>query len=543
MKKKLISMLLAAVMVLGVTACGQAEVVDSSVASDAVVESEVAEAGEVVYPLGAEDKTVTIAMMSYNFKIAGDCTDIADTPFWEQYEKNVGVDLEVEMFETEDAFNLMLAGGDLPDIIMWGPVLTNGGREGMYEDEIIDTLSAEELAKWAPDYAAKLAGNDTARKVLTMENGEIVGFGSWSSDPRMRSTNGMIVRGDWMDDLGIEAPQTPDELLDMLRAFKTEKGAEYPMALTAHRMNLLFGYGFFSSPYGLISGGDYVVDGKYDYGYYQPEFKEYLKLFNTMYEEGLINPDYLTLEQTTVDGMLYDGRTGMVQQSVIAGLGSYIPAMAEVNPDAELRGIGSLPQADGSKAFYGATELLVGSFQGIITTACEDKELAMKVLNYGYTDAGQLFFSFGTEGVSYEMVDGVPTYTELITNNEDGFVMGQMLHQYSRAGAFWPWCAMYEYFVQTTSHPVQRAAVEAWDNNDRYVYMTPPVEVAEEDMAEYSRISTDVSTYYNEMRAKFISGELDIDAEFDNYIQGLKDRGIETMREMMQTAVDKFNAL
>lgn len=73
--------------------------------------------------------------------------------------------------------------------------------------------------------------------------------------------------------------------------------------------------------------------------------------------------------------------------------------------------------------------------------------------------------------------------------------------------------------------------------------MTPPVKIADEDAEEYSRISADVSTYYREMRAKFISGEVDIDAEFDNYIQGLKDRGIDTMIEMKQAALDKFNAL
>lgn len=542
MKKKLISFLLAATMVLSVTACGSEETPASSEAGNASVEaSQEVEAEGITYPIDT-DETLKIAMMSYDFKIAGDCTNIADTPFWAAYQEKTGVKLEVEVFETEDAYNLMLAGGDLPDIIMWAPVLTNGDAEGMIEDEIITTLSWEELDKWAPDYSAAVKADDVRRKILTLPSGDIIGFANWNGDPSMGSTNGMIVRGDWMDDLGIEAPQTPDELLDMLRAFKTEKGAEYPMALTSHRMNLLFSYGFFSSPYGLVNGGEYVKDGVYEIGYYQPEYKEYLKLFNTMYEEGLINPDYLTLEQTTVDGMLYDGRTGMVQQSVIAGLGNYIPALAETIPDAELRGIGSLPQADGSKAFYGATEGTVSAFKGIITTGCDNKELAMKFLNYGYTEEGQLFMQFGIEGESYDMVDGVPTYSEVITNSPDGFTMGQMCHQYSRAGSFWPYVAMLPYFEQNTAHPVQRAAVAAWDNNDRYEYMVPPVQIAEEDQSEYSRISTDVSTYANEMRAKFISGELDIDAEFDNYIAGLKDRGIDTQIEIIQKALDVFNS-
>ena len=77
---------------------------------------------------------------------------------------------------------------------------------------------------------------------------------------------------------------------------------------------------------------------------------------------------------------------------------------------------------------------------------------------------------------------------------------------------------------------------------ERVLNPTTEIEIAEEDMAEYSRISTDVSTYQSEMRAKFVSGEVDIDAEFDNYIQGLKDRGVETMIEMKPKALDKFNA-
>lgn len=70
-----------------------------------------------------------------------------------------------------------------------------------------------------------------------------------------------------------------------------------------------------------------MKDGKYHIGYAEPEFKDVLEFYHTMYAEDLINPDYLTLDQASVDGMLYDGRTGVVQQSVIGGLGTYIPNM------------------------------------------------------------------------------------------------------------------------------------------------------------------------------------------------------------------------
>ena len=41
-----------------------------------------------------------------------------------------------------------------------------------------------------------------------------------------------------------------------------------------------------------------------------------------------------------------------------------------------------------------------------------------------------MLYNFGTEGVSYEMQDGKPVYTSLITNNPDGLTMAQAMSYY-----------------------------------------------------------------------------------------------------------------
>lgn len=555
MKKKLISLLLAASMVCSLAACGNesnessnevskssetssetsSEVKEESTVGDSVEEEE-----GITYPLDT-DETLTIAMMNYHYKAAGDAKDITDTPYWEAWQEKTGVKLEMQVYETEDAFNLMLVGGEMPDIIMFDPETYGGGQKQMIDDEVVSPLTWEEIDKWAPDLGATLEKYDTERKLLTTSNGDIIGFPSITGSEKMLATNGLIVRGDWLEDLGMDVPTTPDEFLDMLRAFKTEKGAEYPMALTSHRMALVVSYGFFSSPYDLVTPGAYVVDGEYHLGFYEPEFKQVLEFFHTMYEEGLINPDYQTLDQATVDGMLYDGRTGVVQQSVISGLGTYVPAMKENNPDAKLIGIGSLLGPDGEQAYYGAPEASLHSFKGMITTACENKELAMKFLNYNYTEEGQMFQQFGIEGESYEMIDGYPTYTEVVTNNPDGRTMAQGLHQYCRAGAFWPYVSRLEYFEQSASLPEQQQAVEAWDANDRMAHVVPAVSVPDEYVDEYNKIVNETNTCYGETRAKFISGEKSLE-EFDDYLEQLKELGIERRIEIMQIALDEFNA-
>ena len=44
------------------------------------------------------------------------------------------------------------------------------------------------------------------------------------------------------------------------------------------------------------------------------------------------------------------------------------------------------------------------------------------------------------------------------------------------------------------------------------------------------------------MRLKFITGQLDIDAEWDNYCAALEGMGIHAMEEITQAAVDRYLA-
>ena len=165
----------------------------------------------------------------------------------------------------------------------------------------------------------------------------------------------------------------------------------------------------------------------------------------------------------------------------------------------------------------------------------------MRFLDWNYSEEGQLFQQFGVEGVSYEMVDGKPVYTDLIMNNPDGLTQGQAMHQYSRAGNFWPVVTRLEYFEQTTALPEQRSAVEAWDANDRYDYMVPPIAIPAELSDEFFKIAGDIWTYVEEARAKFISGEVSLD-NFDDYLAKLDEMGLERFTEIYQIAYDEFMA-
>lgn len=555
MKRKLISGLLVLAMVAGtLTACGQTKKEEqpssevkqeSSVQSSAAASAATSEtpAEEFSYPMDRTDDVLTMAMMNYHFKQSYDYKTLDETPFWEEYQKRVGVTIKLDTYETEDAYNLMIASGDLPDIMSWSNLFDAGGARKLVDEDTIRVLTWEEVEKWAPNLYAVLTAEgpiaEIARKTLAIDGG-IMGFPGMKTDSYSMTSSGLSIRADWLEDLGLEAPETPDELLNVLRKFKSEKGAQYPLALNAHRMNLLLSYGHLSSAYDLVCYGSYVKDGKFHYGIIEPGAKETLALLNTMYEEELINRDYLTIEQAALDAMVYDGRTGMFEHMITSGLGKYLGEIEAQGLDIELKGISGLKRPNGENPYYGGTEGVVGSFKNFISTSCEDVELAMRVCDYNYSPEGEELRNYGIEGVTFEWVNNKPVYTEFVTNNPDGYALQNVLNAY--AGSAFQNVTTPEKFVLSNPRPEQVAAIDVWNANDRYTYMVPPYSLLDEYSDEYAELWADISTYATEMRAKFISGERDIE-EYDQFIQELKDMGIDRCQEIQQLSLDAWNAL
>ncbi len=58
----------------------------------------------------------------------------------------------------------------------------------------------------------------------------------------------------------------------------------------------------------------------------------------------------------------------------------------------------------------------------------------------------------------------------------------------------------------------------------------------------YTVLNGQIDTYITEQRTKFITGEADVEAEWDNYIATLKSLGMEEMISIQQAAVDRYNA-
>ena len=158
-----------------------------------------------------------------------------------------------------------------------------------------------------------------------------------------------------------------------------------------------------------------------------------------------------------------------------------------------------------------------------------------------YGEEGYMLNNFGIEGVSYEMVDGYPKYTDVITNNPDGLAIGQAMPLYFRASTEGPLVQDVRYIEQYYAEPAQKEALDVWSNCNHDAHIMPQITLTEDEGNEYSKLMTAIGTYVSEMMVKFIVGEEPIE-NFDKYIETLKGMNIDRAIEIQQAALDRFNA-
>ncbi len=512
---------------------------ESSAASASSAESGGEEgAAGVTYPLEG-NPTFTYAI-GEEAAVTVNATDLGATPFGQAWQEATGVTLEIQHPSGNDGFNLLFASGDLPDIINWKFTTYSGGPTKAIKDGIIYPIE-DLIEENAPDLKAVLDSNDLYRKSTTSVDGHIVGFPFIRGSEYLLTAAGMVIRDDWLDELGLEKPQTPDELYEVLVAFRDEKGATIP---ATGELNTILGhwvnYGMITSGFGLVKGDFYQVDNVVHYGRAEQEYKDVLAYLNRLYEEKLLDQNFNTINSSTKDSNLMNGLSGVSGASVGGGIGNYLQTME--GKDFSITGFGPLVAKEGDKAKSTYYDNPVTGHMAVITPNCENKEAAAQFLNYGYTEEGHMLFNFGIEGESYTMVDGVPTYTELITHNPDGWTMQQALAQYTRSWATDAFVQDEGYMRQYGARPQQQEALESWTNTDAAKYAFPPTTIAEENSAEYSKLWSDLITYMDEMFVKFVTGVEPLDKFETDYLPMLEQLGIDRVLELQQNALDEFNA-
>ena len=471
--------------------------------------------------------------------------DATELPYLKNYEEKTGIKVEWTFANTDvkQQFNLLVASGDFPDMVsyMWGVSADfPGGPERAISEGYISVLD-DLIPQYAPNFNAYLEGNELARRELKTDSSNYYYIPNYVTTKEANGavSNGYVFRKDWLDELGLSVPETIEDWYTILKAFKEKKGAEAPLSLQYSAL----GRGM-TNPYD-ISLGLYVDNGKVKSGYAEQGYLEFLKEMNKWYKEGLLDSNIATVDSKSVTANILNNKSGATH-FWMSGMRNALIAGREQDADFDLVGVQFPVEERGDMPKFGTRDPMVYNSGFAISQKTNKKELAMKLLDYGFTKEGRELMLFGIEGETFTIENGEYKYTDLITSNPDGLSLNEAKAVYIRNTENIPLLSGYHdlnaSYVAKDPSPEVDAAIEVWKKNDNTkVYFSNSIAPGADETSEYAKLQTEINTYTSEMFLKFIVGEESLE-NFDAYLEELNKRGLARYLEIAQKSYDRYAA-
>ncbi|OAS21172.1 extracellular solute-binding protein [Paenibacillus oryzisoli] len=497
----------------------------------------------VTYPLKS-DKT-----LSYWGEVTGNLTGVkgthADTPFFQNWQKVTGVTMKFTAPPTnqaDQAINVMLATGDLPDMIEYDfQGKFPGGPEKAIKDGYILKLN-DTIDKYAPNLKKYLKEHPDIDKQVKTDNGSYYVFPFIRGDDLLRVFQGPIVRKDWLDELGLPVPETIDDWYTTLKAFKEKKGAtaSFSVVSVPRPFNELAN-GAFASAFGVTR--DFYMDdkGAIKFGPAEKGYKDFLATFHKWYAEGLIDKNFATADSKSLDANIASGATGVTVGNAGGGIGKWQPLISAKDPKGVLIAAPYPVLKKGDIAMYSQKDPANAPGGSVaITATSKNIETTAKLLDYGYSTEGALFFNFGTPGVSYNMENNYPKYTDLLMKNPDKLAPAQAMSMYIRGNYNGPFIQDKRYIEQYLALQTQRDALTTWSKTDVDKHKLPPITATPEESTELAKIMTDLNTIVDEMTLKIILGTEPVES-FDKYMEKFNSVKLNRAIEIKKASLDRYN--
>lgn len=464
----------------------------------------------------------------------------------QELEKRTGVHvnfIEVAPPTQSESINLMFASGDFPDII-------NYALTGIYtvpymiENEIIVDLQ-DMMEEYAPSYSALMEADPALYLATVSDEGEIGGLAGYQYNTF--TTTGAIVRSDWVETVGMTAAdlKTVDGIYNYLTAIKSQGLCEYPMPLRYDAaingspfLNAMGGYGGAptdSSPQSFY----YLEDNEtLVYSFITDTYREYLTMMAKWYEEGLVTRDLLNSDMLS-SSAIADGSYGIMWQDC-QFMDSWISAGQVNDPSYMLTGIEEPVLEEGQTLGHG--DITDISINLLISTSCADPELALSWLDYHFSPEGSILCQYGLEGEGLVYDDqGKPGYSELISNNPDGLSTDNALNAYAVNINMY---AKNGQSLREAYDEIKQSAIDAWTGKREITKssFTKLFTLSAEETDTVQKYYTDIATYVSEQIGKMLVGEIDIDAQWDDYVATVESMNINEVIAAYQSAGERYFA-
>ena len=578
--KKIIALFLALLMLFGMAACGTTAQTETPAETEAepVLELTTDDYGIFNHPNGYEGELPLVKegepnKVTFGINTTANCTDYDDNAYFNWVEEQTGVDIEVVPFggSSSDAatqISLMTASKEkLPDVLLsFGGInkatYNEYGVDGYFID-LGEYLSTE--AYWLNDslhkcYPTEKEYDDIMREIMgyiqAPATGEIYGFPTLFQNPTDTMLAHMWINQQWLENLGLQAPTTVEELYDVLVAFRDNdpngngKKDEIPMVGRADAQGysvtqcIINAFIYCSDKYRYIIN-DGVVSAPYD----QDEYRQALIYMKKLVDEKLLDPMSWTAKAPDIDALMNpDDNVYTVGIAVCPG-----DTIFENGGDSVFAYEPLAPfKAATDKGGYGVTfcDYIYGTTH--ITADCENPELAFKLLDFMSGMECIVRQRWGIEGQHWEYMEpkenagnlgGTARIKILDSSAFDGTNNYVWHGQFGmNSEAYW----QYELDVNDGSwngtlykklQQQKQNYVDAGQPEEQYFNISR----TDEEEEIWSDANADITEYIRTSRANFCNGITDPnnDADWQNYLNDLYSLNYEQWISIAQAYYDR----
>ena len=481
---------------------------------------------------------------------------------WIQEKTNIKINFEeIPDTEWDTKVNLLIASDELPDAFIYGSFsaaeLADYGSQGVF-------LALNDIIEEHGYYVKQVFDQQEALPgAYTALDGNIYTLPDINECYHCFYSMRAWINQQWLTNLGLEYPNTVDEFVNVLRAFKEQDANgngdpndEIPFSGNATSWNSTI-YPFMLNSFLHYDTSNLSVkeDGTVIFTPIQPEFKEGLQWIASLIDEGLIEKEALTQTEeqlktkgSNLDIALLGGFTSAVWWS---GVGS---DNGEGSRCREYSGLSPLEGPNGVRISpWAGTGFNMGN--SVITTACEDPVPLFKMLDYMLSDEATLRSQVGELGVDYNEPDeGAPgingkpaLYAKIPTSTNSGGTTGdesttamQNVFPSNRTSDF----RLGE--QADYSDPETQWQQEPRLYNESATYFAPyadehmmypgAVNLTAEESEKINFMKTQINDYVKENIVLFLAGEKSFDTDWDSFIAEFDNLKLDEYMELRQMA-------
>ncbi|MDD3336923.1 MAG: extracellular solute-binding protein [Eubacteriales bacterium] len=426
----------------------------------------------------------------------------------------------------------LAAGVNLPDITEIPPFDSTIGVYRYASNGVLIPLN-DLIDQYAPNILKLFEKYPSLKAACTSPDGNIYALPGWWGDINEVVPDYIMIRQDWLTKLGLEMPTTPEQWYDVLCAFRDQdpNGNGEKDEVPVVTLNLL-ATKFFMTGFGFPTNADWwTEDGKTVYYPVDSRYKDFLAWLNKLYTEGLISTD---IEGTQRQQVVAQDRAGSYCHDPSDWLAGFDTLCAEANADCDFEFVPMIRGENQEEPLMQKRNSIWRYFG--VTKDCKYPEEAVKWIDFCYaSEQGQMLYGYGVEGLSYEMVDGKPQFTDYIMHNDvyDPFLALRSIGGYPCYAINDPAQAYLDCFkgskVETVGNEYKGKMVEPF----------PTMLGTQEESDLYSEIWPDLQTYLEEMFINFVTGSESLD-NFDQYVENAYSMGLEQIIAMKDAQYQRY---